>query len=91
MKSDQDYSGPKPDHPSSKGEINMTNYQLDIITTIEHEAMKYLKRFRRIPEVIALSKAEFSAYEEERRIGRIPMIKHKGKSVILSVRRFRSS
>lgn len=90
MKSDQDYSGPKPDQPSSKGEINMTNYQLDIIATIESEAKRYFKRFNRFPESIALSKIEFSAYEEERRAGRLPIVKRNGKEVVLSVRRFSS-
>lgn len=64
------------------------NFEPDIIETIESVASDFLKRNKKLPTVVTLSKEEFKAYEEELRNGRHPKIKHKGKEVLLSVGRF---
>jgi hypothetical protein len=63
-------------------------YEPDIIVTIERTGSEYIKRNKKIPECISLSSNEFEAYKQERENGRLPIIKYKGKQVILSVRRF---
>lgn len=62
-------------------------FEPDIIDTIKSTASDYLQKYNKLPTFVLLSCDEFKAYEEERRSGRLPRVKHKGKEVILSVRR----
>lgn len=65
----------------------MMHFEPDIIETIESLATDYLRKNKRLPSSISLSASEFRSYEEERRAGRLPKIKHDGKTIVLPVRR----
>ena len=65
----------------------MTNFEPDIIDTIESLAIDYVIKNNKLASSINLSKDEFRSYEDERRAGRLPKISYRGKTVILPVRR----
>jgi hypothetical protein len=65
----------------------MMHFEPDIIETIESLATDFIKRNKRLPSAIGLSKDEFRSYEDERRAGRQPKVVFNGKTIVLSARR----
>lgn len=61
------------------------DYNPGVIETIENECKSYVKRFRRMPQTINVSKYEYEEFKKASREGVHPTIVFKKKKTIVSV------
>ncbi len=64
------------------------SYDAKVIENIENECALYIKRFKKLPRVVNLSKYEFQEYKKAFREGVRPRVEFQGKSIAVPVGQF---